>query len=92
MILVMQNRQECSSGKGLAAAECQGAVQRSCAARAREESQRVTLRGRDAVMIADAQILDRSREPRTGQRLADALAASPLADRAFNCVAGGAVE
>lgn len=53
--------------------------------RARDEGpQRVTLHGRDAVVIVDAQTFDRTRQPRTGQRLVDALAASPLADLAFD--------
>lgn len=55
-----------------------------------EGPQRVTLHGRDAVVIVDAQTFDRTREVRTGQRLVDALAASPLADLVFdrNAVVG----
>lgn len=49
--------------------------------RAREHGpQRVTLHGKDAVVIVSAESYDREREPHTGRRLVEALAASPLAD------------
>lgn len=48
-----------------------------------EGPQRVTVHGRDAVVIVDAAVFDRAQEGRTGQHLVDALAASPLADVAF---------
>lgn len=52
--------------------------------RARDEGpQRVTLHGRDAVVIMDVAAFDRSRETLTGQRLVEALAASPLGDLEF---------
>ena len=55
--------------------------------RARDEGpQRVTLHGRDAVVVVDAATFDRAREARTGQHLVDALAASPLGDLAFDRV------
>ena len=49
-----------------------------------EGPQRVTLHGRDAVVIVDAAAFDQAREGRTGQRLVDAMAASPLEDLAFD--------
>lgn len=53
--------------------------------RARAEGpQRVTLHGVDAVVVVDAAAFDRAQETRTGQRLVDALAASPLGDLAFD--------
>jgi len=56
--------------------------------RARAEGpQRVTLHGRDAVVVIDAAAFDRARETATGQRLIDALAASPLGDIEFERVA-----
>lgn len=49
--------------------------------RAREDGpQRVILHGKDAVVIVAAETYDREREHRTGRRLIDALAASPLRD------------
>lgn len=48
-----------------------------------EGPQRVTLHGRDAVVIVDAADFDRAREGRTGQGLVDALAAAPLGVLAF---------
>lgn len=49
--------------------------------RAREHGpQRVTLHGKDAVVIVSAESYDRERERYTGRRLVEALAASPLAD------------
>jgi prevent-host-death family protein len=48
-----------------------------------EGPQRVTLHGRDAVVIVDAASFDHAREGRTGQRLVDALAAYPLGDVEF---------
>ncbi len=49
--------------------------------RAREHGpQRVTLHGKDAVVIVSAESYDRERERHTGRRLVEALAASPLAD------------
>jgi len=49
--------------------------------RAREHGpQRVTLHGKDAVVIVSAESYDRGRERHTGRRLVEALAASPLAD------------
>ena len=48
--------------------------------RAREHGpQRVTLHGKDAVVIVSAESYDRERERHTGRRLVEALAASPLA-------------
>lgn len=53
--------------------------------RARKDGpQRVTLHGKDAVVILAAETYDREREHHTGQRLVDALAASPLRDVEFN--------
>src|SRR3954471_15233163 len=47
--------------------------------RAREQGpQRVTLHGKDAVVIVDAETYDRERERHTGRRLVEALGASPL--------------
>lgn len=49
--------------------------------RAREHGpQRVTLHGKDAVVIVSAESYDRARERHTGRRLVEALAASPLTD------------
>ena len=49
--------------------------------RAREQGpQRVTLHGKDAVVIVSAESYDRERDRHTGRRLVEALAASPLAD------------
>lgn len=49
--------------------------------RAREHGpQRVTLHGKDAVVIVSAEDYDRERERHTGRRLVEALATSPLAD------------
>jgi prevent-host-death family protein len=49
--------------------------------RAREHGpQRVTLHGKDAVVIVSAESYDRARERHTGRRLVEALAASPLGD------------
>ncbi len=42
--------------------------------------QRVTLHGRDAVVIVSAETWDREREGRSGKRLVQALASSPIAD------------
>lgn len=42
--------------------------------------QRVTLHGRDAVVIVSAETWDRERGHRTGKGLVDALAASPMGD------------
>lgn len=53
--------------------------------RARDEGpQRVTLHGRDAVVIVDAATFDQARDQRTGRHLVDALAMSPLNDLAFD--------
>lgn len=47
--------------------------------RAREDGpQRVTLHGKDAVVIVSAEAFDRGRERHTGRRLVEALATSPL--------------
>lgn len=46
--------------------------------------QRVTLHGKDAVVIVAAETYDRERQHRTGRRLVDALAASPLRDLEFD--------
>ena len=52
--------------------------------RAREQGpQRVTLHGKDAVVIVAAETYDRDRERHTGRRLVEALAASPLGDIEF---------
>jgi prevent-host-death family protein len=49
--------------------------------RAREQGpQRVTLHGKDAVVIVAAETYDREREHHTGRRLVEVLAASPLRD------------
>jgi prevent-host-death family protein len=49
--------------------------------RAREHGpQRVTLHGKDAVVIVSAESYDRERDRHTGRRLVEALALSPLAD------------
>ena len=40
--------------------------------------QRVTLHGKDAVVIVSAEAFDRDRERHTGRRLVEALATSPL--------------
>ena len=45
--------------------------------------QRVTLHGRDAVVIVSAETYDRERNRHGGSRLVAALAASPLADIEF---------
>lgn len=51
---------------------------------AREKGpQRVTLHGRDAVVIVSAETYDREWPRREGSRLVKALAASPLADVEF---------
>lgn len=42
--------------------------------------QRVTLHGRDAVVIVSAETWDREQEHHSGRRLVDALASSPLGD------------
>jgi prevent-host-death family protein len=48
---------------------------------ARDEGpQRVTVHGRDAVVVVDAATFDRARERHTGARLVRALRASPLGD------------
>ncbi len=53
--------------------------------RARELGpQRVTLHGRDAVVIVAADAYDREHRRHTGQRLVDAMARSPLGDIAFD--------
>jgi len=52
--------------------------------RAREDGpQRVTLHGKDAVVIVSAQTYDKDRVRHTGQRLIEAMAASPLGDLEF---------
>lgn len=52
--------------------------------RARDQGpQRVTLHGKDAVVIVAAETYDRERERHTGRRLVEALAASPLGDIEF---------
>jgi len=45
--------------------------------------QRVTLHGRDAVVIISAETYDRERQHHSGSRLVEALAGSPLADIEF---------
>jgi antitoxin Phd len=42
--------------------------------------QRVTVHGRDAVVIVDAATYDRDRGRRTGERLVELMAAAPLDD------------
>lgn len=42
--------------------------------------QRVTLHGRDAVVVVSAETWDRERRQRTGRRLVEVLATSPLQD------------
>ncbi|MDR2858595.1 MAG: type II toxin-antitoxin system Phd/YefM family antitoxin [Novosphingobium sp.] len=42
--------------------------------------QRVTLHGRDAVVIVSAETWDRERQKHSGRRLVDTLAAAPLQD------------
>lgn len=49
--------------------------------------QRVTLHGRDAVVIVSAETWDRERQHHSGKRLVDTLAASPLQDLDFERVA-----
>lgn len=52
--------------------------------RAREDGpQRVTLHGKDAVVIIAAEAYDRDRAHHTGRRLVEALAASPLREIEF---------
>ncbi|WP_328805337.1 type II toxin-antitoxin system Phd/YefM family antitoxin [Rhizorhabdus histidinilytica] len=46
--------------------------------------QRVTLHGRDAVVIVSAETWDKERAQRSGRRLVDLLAASPLVDVEFD--------
>lgn len=46
--------------------------------------QRVTLHGKDAVVIVGADEFDRLRHPLTGRDIVTALAASPLADVKFD--------
>ncbi len=46
--------------------------------------QRVTVHGRDAVVIIDAATYDRERRRHTGQRLVDMMAASPIGDVEFD--------
>jgi prevent-host-death family protein len=49
--------------------------------RARDSGpQRVTLHGRDAVVIVSAETWDRERHHHSGRRLVDVMAASPLQD------------
>lgn len=45
--------------------------------------QRVTLHGKDAVVVIATETYDRDRAARTGQALVDLLAASPLGETAF---------
>ena len=53
--------------------------------RAREDGpQRVTLHGKDAVVIVSAEAYDRERSQKTGRQLVEALAASPLRDVEFD--------
>lgn len=54
--------------------------------RARDSGpQRITLDGRDAVVVVAAETYDRERQShRTGRRLVDAMAASPLRDVQFD--------
>lgn len=53
--------------------------------RAREDGpQRVTLHGKDAVVIVSAEAYDQERSRRTGRQLVDALAVSPLRDVEFD--------
>jgi antitoxin Phd len=47
---------------------------------ATEGPQRVTVHGRDAVVVVAAEDYDRDRRRHTGQRLVDLMAASPLGD------------
>lgn len=55
--------------------------------RAQEDGpQRVTLHGKDAVVIVSAQTYDRDRQRHTGQRLVEALAAAPLGNLEFERV------
>ena len=52
--------------------------------RAREQGpQRITLHGKDAVVVISAEAYDRRQEQHTGRRLVDVLASSPLADIAL---------
>ena len=46
--------------------------------------QRVTLHGRDAVVVVSADVWDREHRRHSGQRLVSALAASPLSDVEFD--------
>jgi len=46
--------------------------------------QRITLRGQDAVVIVAAETWDKERAHRSGRRLVDALAGSPLAGIDFD--------
>jgi antitoxin Phd len=53
--------------------------------RAREDGpQRVTLHGKEAVVIIAAEAYDRQREHHTGRRLIDVMAAAPLGDLEFD--------
>jgi len=59
--------------------------------RAREHGpQRVTLHGKDAVVIVSAETYDRERDRHTGRRLVEALALSPLTDIVLErpCISG----
>jgi len=46
--------------------------------------QRVTVHGRDAVVIVDAATYDRDQRSRTGERLVELMAGSPLGDVEFD--------
>lgn len=53
--------------------------------RAREDGpQRVTLHGKDAVVVVSAEAYDRERSQKTGRRLVEALAASSLQEIEFD--------
>jgi prevent-host-death family protein len=55
--------------------------------RAREKGpQRVTVHGKDAVVVVDAEEWDRLRKPMSGRDLVEALANSPLTDVPFERV------
>jgi len=64
----------------LAASGREGSLQRSSSEAQQRGPQRVTLHGKDAVVVVGADEFDRLQRPVTGRDIVTVLAASPLTD------------